>query len=325
MLTRRQALSTGATLLATALPSPLLAASGRRRTRRVSVRDGRVRLADGRCLSYREYGDNPHAPLVIYFHGTPGSRLELAICDDDECFSATRVVAVDRPGMGCSTFYKNRCITHWPRDVLQLVHALGSGDAPFGIIGLSGGAPYAAVCACQIPDRLTHVAIVSGHAPLDACGTCPGSQDALIRLISRRPRLGKLGINLVGRRLDRKPDKVIQQISKNWSASDRKLMLCNSENYCALIANLQEARRCGSAGPAQDIELLGRCWGFCVNQISGVPVSIWQGGCDPVATPSMGRYFHRRIAGSEFILDPRAGHVTMFKWHAREIMTRFLM
>ena len=329
MLTRREALTTGAAMFATALPSPWLGAQQSIAgppllSRCVPVRDGRIRLADGRCLGYREYGKNTHGPLVFYFHGTPGSRLELGLCDAESCSVGTRVIAVDRPGMGLSSYDNNRRITDWPCDIEQLAAALGYADAPFGIIGLSGGAPYATVCAHQIPHRLTHVALVSGHTPLNACGTCPGNQDELIELVSRRPRLGKLAFKLIGRRLDRKPDKLIQRISKNWSAADRKLMLCNSKNYRQLIANLREASRCGPAGLVKDIRLLAGCWGFQLSSITGVPVSIWQGGCDPVVTPSMGRYFQRQIAGSELITDPRAGHVTMFKWHARDILSRFI-
>ncbi len=322
MLTRREALTTTTALFAAALPSPSLAAS--RPSRAATYRDGRVRLADGRRLGYREFGQNSDGPLIFYFHGTPGSRLELGLCDEECSESGARVIAVDRPGMGCSTYSGNRCITDWPSDIVQLAAALGYADAPFGILGLSGGAPYAAVCAHQIPHRLAHVALVSGHTPLTACGTCPGNQDRLIELVTRRPRLGKLGFKVVGRRLDRKPDQVIQKISENWSSSDRKLMLCNTKRYRQLLANLREAKRCGPEGVVKDIRLLGGRWGFRLCEISGVPLSIWQGGCDPVVTPSMGRYFHKQIAGSELTIDPRAGHVTMFKWHAREILSRFL-
>ncbi|MEM8945854.1 MAG: alpha/beta hydrolase [Planctomycetota bacterium] len=321
MLSRRQALAATASLAAT-LPLPLHAAS-RQPHQRYTYRDGRVRLPSGRCLSYRDYGENLGAPLLLYFHGTPGSRLELGLCDREACDSGFRVIAVDRPGMGRSTYHSNRRITDWPCDIEALAAALGYDSQPFGIIGLSGGAPYAAVCAARIPHRLTHVAIVSGHAPMGACGTCPGNQDKFIELITRRPKLGQAALGLVDRRLDRKPDKTIQMLSKNWSAADRKLMLCNRKRYCQLLANLREATRCGTDGITTDIRLLGSCWGYCLGEISGTPVSIWQGGCDPVVTPSMGRYFHKQIAGSDLILDPRAGHVTMFKWHVHEILRRF--
>lgn len=324
MLSRRELLSAGAAYCATALPCPSLLASSGCGCNKVTYRDGSIRLCDGRRLSYREYGEFADGPLVFYFHGTPGSRLELALCDIESCNSGVRVVAVDRPGMGCSSYDANRCITDWPCDIEQLACALGHADKPFGIVGLSGGAPYAAACARYIPHRLTHVAIVSGHTPLEACGVCPGNQDKQIELVARLPHVGKLVFGAIDRRLDRKPDKVVQMVSKNWSAADRRLMLCDCRNYRKLIANMREALRCGTDGLVRDIELLAGCWGFRLCDIQGVPVSIWQGGCDPVVTPSMGRYFHRHIAGSELIVDPKAGHATMFKWHAQEILARFL-
>lgn len=324
MLSRRELLSAGAAYFATALPCATLGAEAPCGCNKVTFRDGSIRLCDGRRLSYREYGEFAEGPLVFYFHGTPGSRLELSLCDMESCKSGVRVVAVDRPGMGCSSYDANRCIKDWPCDVEQLATALGFADQPFGIIGLSGGAPYAAACARFIPDRLTHVAIVSGHAPLEACGTCPGNQDQLIELVAQLPRVGKLAFNAIGRRLDRKPEKVVKKVSANWSAADRRLMLCDCGNYRKLVANMREGIRCGPDGLVHDIELLADCWGFRLSDIKGVPVSIWQGGCDPVVTPSMGRYFHHHIAGSELIVDPQAGHVTMFKWHSTEILSRFL-
>lgn len=323
MLTRRQALTSAAAAFATALPLPLHAASDSNRPPSPDYTDGRIRLSCGRCLSYRDYGDNTGGPLIFYFHGTPGSRIELSIADQESYDSRARVVAIDRPGMGRSTYYSNRRITHWPSDVLELAAALGYGDQKFGVIGLSGGGPYAAVCAHQIPERLTHVAIVSGHAPLYACGTCPGNQDKKIELVRDLPRLGKKVVDLVDRRMDRKPDKAVKKISESWTASDRKLILCDQRRYCKLIENLREANRCGTHGLVKDITLLGSCWGFCLSEIIGVPVSIWQGGCDQIVTPSMARYFHKHIDGSELIIDPKAGHVTMFKWHVKEILSRF--
>ena len=319
MLSRRDALAAGAALFAGTLPCARLAAGPNH-----SLHDGRVRLADGRWLSYREYG-RVDGPLVIYFHGTPGSRLELALCDEESCCSGARMIAVDRPGMGRSSYQSCRRILDWPHDVEQLAAALGYADSRFGVIGLSGGAPYAAACGYKIPHRLTHMAIVSGHTPMGAPGTCRGDQDHTIEFISRRQRLAKLAFKFLGRRLDRKPDKVIAKVTKSWTAEDRKLILCNPKHYQQIIANMREATRCGPSGMVTDIRLLACRWGFKVCQVQGVPVSIWQGACDRTVTPSMAHYFHKQIPGSELIIDPRAGHVTMFKWHAPKIMSRFFL
>lgn len=317
MITRREAFAAGASIFASTLsPSPLFASS------HAANCDGRVRLPSGRWLSYREYGQ-ADGPLVFYFHGTPGSRLELALCDEETCQSGLRIISVDRPGMGRSSYQNCRKILDWPCDIEQLADALGYAGQSFGVVGMSGGAPYAAACAAKISHRLTHVAIVSGHAPLCAPGTCPGNQDELIKLVSRRPRLAKMAFRLVGRRLDRKPDKVVQKMAKNWTAADRRLILCNPVRYRQLLANLREASRCGPTGVVTDVRLLACRWGFNLSDIEGVPVSIWQGGCDRTVTPSMAHYFQQQIAGSELIIDSQAGHVTMLKTHASEILSRF--
>ena len=318
MLTRRELLATGGALLATSLPGARVLAAATPKPK-----DERFCLADGRWLSYRQYGPSG-GPLVFYFHGTPGSRLELSLCDGECCCTGARVIAVDRPGLGRSSYQGGRRILDWTCDIEQLAAALGYADSRFGILGLSGGAPYAAACAAKIPRRLTHVAIVSGHAPLGACGTCPGDHDRLVELISRRQRLGKLSLKVVSRRLQRRPDKVIEHVTKDWAAADRQLVLCNPKHYRDIVACMREAVRCGPQGLVTDIRLLEQPWGFCVSDIRDVPVSIWQGGCDRIVTPSMGRYFHKQIEGSQLVTDPKAGHVTMLKNHSNEILSRFL-
>lgn len=321
MISRRQALVAGAALLGSLPCSPL--ASMATETAPVCIsREGRIRLSCGRILHYNELGD-PSGPLVFYFHGTPGSRLEAGLIQNEIAMSGVHLVAVDRPGMGRSTYYSGRRITDWPCDVEALADALGYGGTSFGILAMSGGAPYATVCARMIPHRLTHVAVVSGHSSLGVPGVGLGSVDKAIGLITRRPRLARMGINVISGRLDRKPDKVVARITRDWSAADRELILCNPVYYQSLIDNLSEASYCGSQGLVTDISLLGRHWGFELCQIQGVSVSIWQGGCDRIAPPSTGRYFHQEIAGSEYHFDPAAGHVTMIKWHAPEILARY--
>lgn len=318
MISRREALLTCLSCAgAAAVRRPLFASGSVRAT------DGRVRLPNGRVLGYAECGD-PTGPLVLYFHGTPGSRLEATLFAEEAAAAGVRVVALDRPGMGLSTFQSNRRITDWPADVNCAVEALGYGGTSFGIIAMSGGAPYALACVRAMPQRLTHVAICSGHTPPDAPGVTPGNQDKLIDFVVRRPRLATTGFNVVIRRLHRKPDAVAHKIGESWSAADRQLVFCDPVLYRALIATLNEASRCGPAGIVADVQLLGSCWGFRLGELPPASISIWQGGCDPIAPPSMGHYLQRQLAGSELTIDPRAGHITMVKWHAREILSRFV-
>ena len=316
LVSRRTAVTAGIALAgAWAAPRPCCAGN--------SLHRGRcIRLPGGRRLHFSECG-TPYGQLVLYFHGTPGSHVEATLGHEEFETSNIRLVAVNRPGMGRSTYQTCRQITDWPADVACLLQALGHGDAPFGIIAMSGGAAYALAVARVMRNQITHIALVSGHTPPDAPCVTPGDSDDTIELVRKRPRLARAGLKVGDRILDRNPDLIVKQVTKNWTEADKRLVLCNPTLYCRLVANLRMASCCGPDGIVRDISLLGSCWGFAVREAAGVSYSIWQGGCDRIVTPSMARYFHSQLPGSELFLDPCAGHVTMFKWHLPEILARF--
>jgi len=125
----------------------------------VALRDDAIRLHDGRVLAYAEWGD-PDGATVLFFHGTPHSRLW---CPDEgvTASSGVRLVTVDRPGVGRSDVRPRRTFGDWPNDVVELADALGA--ERFGVVGWSAGGPYAAACAARIPARLTGVGIASSR------------------------------------------------------------------------------------------------------------------------------------------------------------------
>jgi pimeloyl-ACP methyl ester carboxylesterase len=281
-----------------------------------------VRLPDGRALELAEYGD-PDGPLVLYFHGTPGTHLEpLAVLREIQR-SGIHVVAVNRPGIGRSTYQPGRRIVDWPADVACLLAALGYDDRQFGVIGFSGGAPYALVCALAMPERISRVAIVSGHTSLCLPGVEQGVEDRNIALMRSHPRLGKIGIEFINRTLQSHPNKAIKRFTQNWSSTDRNLIYGNGAMKHLLKRSLQHATLCGNAGILRDVQLLGGCWGLDLQQIHGMPITIWHGGCDRIATVSMAHYFQAQLAESTLTLDAGSGHITTFTRHGDEILGEF--
>jgi hypothetical protein len=211
----------------------------------------------------------------------------------------------------------------WPSDAEAVANYLGYSGTSFGVLGISGGAPYTLACVKCIPHRLTHAAICSGHTPMAEPGSGRGTQDEMIEFMLRRPKLGMALLKTIIKRLHTHPDKVIQRIISETAASDQRLILGDRVNYKGFHANLLQATRYGAGAVMYAIRRLALDWGFRLAALPPFPISIWQGGCDPIAPPSAGRYFHSQLAGSEFILDPKAGHVTMLKWHAKDIFARF--
>ena len=159
-----------------------------------------MKLFDGRSLAYAEYGDPAGVPFV-FMHGVPSSRLAGTMLHEGACKRGVRVIAPDRPGYGCSDPQPKRAILDWPSDVTALGDALGLGQV--GVIGFSAAVPYVLACAVTIPERLSHVAILSGFGPLREPGIMAGMNResiALYRLALRSPRLGRVWMKCWGKR-----------------------------------------------------------------------------------------------------------------------------
>ena len=86
--------------------------------------DTTMTLPDGRVLGYTDLGAQD-APLVIYFHGAPSTRLDLVAYDEAFASLDVRVVCPDRPGYGTSSPQPGRQLQDWPGDVAALADHLG--------------------------------------------------------------------------------------------------------------------------------------------------------------------------------------------------------
>src|SRR4051812_22843398 len=99
--------------------------------------DQEHRLSDGRKLAWCEYGDPDGAP-VLYFHGTPGSRIDPRPTSDEMRAAGVRVIAADRPGLGRSGHAAGkRTYADWARDTADLADSISVEQ--FGILAYSCG------------------------------------------------------------------------------------------------------------------------------------------------------------------------------------------
>jgi pimeloyl-ACP methyl ester carboxylesterase len=216
------------------------------------------------------------------------------------------LIAVDRPGMGLSDFQPHRTIVDWPADVVQVAAALGLDR--FAVLGISGGGPYAAACAWKLPDRLTGAGIVSGLAPLDAPGASAGMgrQNRLaFQLVGRAALLGRILMATTAASVARRPDRVLE---RGVAAAADKEYLERPEVRTILAESLSEAFRSGSRGPAWEMGLYARPWGFRLEDIR-TPVHLWHGEQDANAPVTMGRYLATSIPGARATFYPGEGHL----------------
>jgi pimeloyl-ACP methyl ester carboxylesterase len=285
-----------------------------------------VILKDGRTLGYAEYGD-PNGEPVLEFHGIPGSRLEAWNYDDAGKKVGGRVVGVDRPGFGLSTYRKGYRIIDWPSDVLELANALGLEN--FAVAGISSGSPYALVCARFIPERLKGCAVVSGLSPLKVQDeklnpwhyVLP-AEILMARMANTVPFLAKTAFQYILRQMRKDPAKAMRQLMRGAPPSDIEL-LKDDRAKRSFQQTVAECSRGGLQGPIESLGLELRDWGFSLRDIT-MHVSIWQGEADNVVFPAAAKYMASRLPNHTLHMIPDAGHLTVVARHAEEVLSELL-
>ncbi len=277
-----------------------------------------IEFEDGRELAFAELGD-PDGTAVLGFHGTPGSRYQLALFEEPAREAGIRLIAPDRPGYGASSHAPDRTLLDWPRDVAALADFLEIGG--FGVVGVSGGGPHAAVCAHALPERLLGAVIVSGIGPLDTPEALEGMMP-MNRLLSRlgrsSPALLRLPMALMGFAQRAFPDRMLELFSRQLPAADQKILRERPEVLEAFLREVRSPSRTSARAAAQDFALFAGPWGFRLEDIR-MRVHLWQGGADRNVPAAHARLQADRIPDSKLHECPGEGHLLVAD-HAREIL-----
>jgi pimeloyl-ACP methyl ester carboxylesterase len=272
-----------------------------------------ITLKDGRKLGFNEYGDRQGKP-VFFFHGWPSSRLHAARFETAAKKLHIRLISIDRPGFGLSDPKPNRTLLDFPDDIKELADNLVI--KKFSVIGVSGGAPYAVVCAYKLAKNLEKVGVVVGLAPPYIKGICEGMA-FLNRLgwenYRRFPFLAKLSAYLgylevkllptnLSSLLVGKPDKAM---SDNQFRAEVKRS--RTETY-----------KQGYRGASTDLKVYSADWGFNLKKIA-VPVFLWYGDADKNVSLKMAEYYYKNIPNSQLTIYQGEGHYCQIT-HAEEIL-----
>lgn len=272
----------------------------------IHERSRTLTLPNGRVIGFLELGD-PAGPPVFFFHGFPGSRLQPAILP----VRGVRIISVDRPGYGISDPYEGRTLADWPMDVAAIADRLGIDK--FCVLGVSGGAPYAAACAHDLADRVRNAVIVCGLGPPDA----PGMAAAHLRLLRavgswrdfpREPVLNffrNIAMTPFGERLNKRMRALAPKGSKEWEAL--------SPEFASLLrASWAEGLRLTTQGMISDAEIYGTAWHFDVNAIR-VPMAVWHGSADATVPVSVGHFYAAHCSSARGHFPTGEGHFSLVR------------
>ncbi|MDG1287685.1 MAG: alpha/beta hydrolase [Rickettsiales bacterium] len=267
-----------------------------------------ITLTDGRTLAFRRIGAKTGKP-VLFFHGTPGSHTLGFMAGDAAERAGYQLICPDRPGIGDSAPQKGRELRHYPLDMIQLLAHLKIKEC--GVIGISGGAPYAFQCAYDLPNQITFVTSLSGWLSFgreEATGIKLPKPINTFRLMYKSkftvPAVGKLTEYTV----NKQPDKFVAHLRKTLPPADVALM--DVDFYRELfLYDLQNAYKNGWKGPAVDGALQFGDQPFALHNIKQ-PVILLHGTADSVVPYAMAEAYNKHLPNvAEFITTPEGGHL----------------
>lgn len=270
-----------------------------------------VLLLDGRMLAYAEYGDLDGEP-VFFFHGTPGSRLSGGIRNDAKADVGARVIAPDRPGFGASDPQPGRGFADWAADVAALADELGIEE--YGVVGFSGGGPYALACAAHTPERVTRCAVVSGVGPPGTQRDGFGFERVLATACSVSPHLGRPLVWLMARVVER-AETFTDVVGErgNDLAGPR-----HGETGRVFLADFREGLSQGTKPLAAESSLLYGDWDFDPADVAA-PTRVFHGDRDENVPLAAGERVASEVPDAGFTVYADSGHFQPVVERARDI------
>lgn len=276
--------------------------------RAMNPEDELLELRDGRTVQFRCLGARDGAP-VFALHGTPGSRLKFCGAHEAAHAHGVRIIALDRWGYGRTDRPAKPEFEGYGDDLEQLADALGI--ARFGVMGISGGGPFAAMTAAHLAARVTSLALVSPVGPVLGC-PLPGTSlfhQLSFTAVARVPGLSRLLFAAFRQTLRHFPDVAVAAAIARAPPSDRAIMADPYQRQ-ALIETFKAGLEKSSIGPAIDMALFAGRW--CPAPAQRVVTRLWIGSSDGNISLPAARHLGA-LMQADLIELPGCGHY----WIAR--------
>ncbi|MBD0285798.1 MAG: GNAT family N-acetyltransferase [Flavisolibacter sp.] len=273
-----------------------------------------IKLSDGRLLGYALYG-SPDGTPVLYFHGTPSSRLEPFLCeaygiDINERLQQyqLRLIAVDRPGMGLSHFNPTGTFLSFADDAQQLLQHLQISRC--SLLCWSGGGPFALAMAYKYLQNISKVCIIAGFSqPFTGEIRKQMHRNKWYFLTAEKaPFILQKVLNLIR---SHEPKKPLSQKSADLPDVDYALMKEVPQLKKLMAVTLQEAVRNGSKGAVHEAALYAKPFHFSLSSIS-VPVHFWWGIEDRAVVYPHAKALEDEVPDLTPHYKPGEGHLSIY-------------
>ena len=272
-------------------------------------------LPDKRQLGYAVEGEGKP---VIYFHGTASSRLEILLIKEFAHTNQLKLIGIDRPGYGLSTFTNRIGLRNFAEDVNVLTDYLKLSS--FAVLSWSGGGPFALTYTALFPAQVTRaVAVGSPALPFDASEAHNGNPLAKVAMKNRiltmwglkffRESILKANKDIDGYLKSRSGKKMVG----DWPKPDRKFF-ADATWLKRMYAAMAEGFRQQSSVETifQEHQLFLRPWNESIGRIPAGKLTLWQGAQDKTCPAGNVQKIAQSVKSVHVELFLDEGHCALF-------------
>jgi pimeloyl-ACP methyl ester carboxylesterase len=227
-------------------------------------------LPSGNCLCFSEYGDTDGLP-VIYFHDLANSRLEAKLLARAASDAGLRIIAVDRPGVGGSTFNMGTLAT-FSHDLECLLQNLRVYQ--YCILSSGLGLSYALEHAGRNPNKVLAISVLSAgrSSLLSIYALTPSPMRGAVTWLLN----GLLKVRY--RRFIGNPTQYFERYRETLCYADRRVLNRRSVQD-SMLDNVREANAQGTRGFFLDLKLCTETMSSRYAHIHS-KVDFWSGALD---------------------------------------------
>ncbi len=281
----------------------------------MAVTNQTFHLPDGRQLGYCTVGEGKP---VLYFHGTASSRLETQLLKEFAFASHLKIIGVDRPGFGLSTYAPDKSLRSFAEDANLLTEHLHLNSV--AVLGWSGGGAFALTYTALYPERVSKAVVAGAPAlPFDAS---TAHNRSLARFAMKFPQLGILAMNGMRTQVLKAnadidaflASKKGQNQLKNWCSEDAKYF-SDKTWLKPMYASMAEAFRQGNQSVKallQEHQLFMKPWDTPLAEIPAGKVFIWQGANDKTCRVDNAARLAKAVPNAQLEVFAEKGHCVMF-------------